>query len=1282
MPTSKRRRYTRYEINLAATLVADNSSFIQCVIRDFCSGGMFIEVKKGKGLHSLKQNQIIHVQFTTKLDQGEEKFSLEVQIMHIKSIGIGVAFEGNSEQAFKVLKKQIQNSLGLAGVERRNNPESQAKQDKLETDLSSLMKEAFSSILAKYYSHIKLKLAEVIEKGGSYQEQLILTDAITNFKINKKIIVESFCSVTDRDSSLLSSSPFDQIDETQAESSLSLVEKNDFEDWLNLSSIIRHLETLFEGELKSLQDKMGYILEVDSNILLNPLCPAKICDRFRDTLSEIEENDLTKRSMYVLFEETLINYLSELYGKMDAILLANGAPKKLEGVSRSFKKIAPGTSPIIDHHPSQEGDSVRQISENSVDSESNPIATVDSELDFPTAQPQVSVQGNTQVVNVARNLISLLQQQSSLHQHQTLITTPEITGDVYSSDEISKAFAYIQENAIQGDLTSNNVEEELQGALVNFSDFQKQISSEDKSSLEIHENLFDILFKDKMVTKESESYLESIKIPIMAQALQDNGFLESENHPARNIVNHLLWLGSAIKGDKTSKSIQIRQTLDELTKKISIEGIKNPAVFKQAEQKLDEITQSVNKSIDHNIKRVNDTYEGKQKLDKARQFVQVEINNDFAGEKIPNIVGTLLNAGWQHLLVIDKLHEDTNSFQGHLGIINSILKWLMGAKKPRNEVIENVLEFVDTELQPVCTNTFLHSKILDELSDLLLKNSIPLNSNAMDMVLLEKDVIVQELGKENYHLEEVDHLKIGEWLIFLIEEEVEPLKLVWMSEIRDLFVFVNRGGLKKQEFDRETLVDMVRNGAANRIESLDMPAMDRATNRMLQNLQQKLVYNATRDSVTGVFNRKEFIKRLKIKLTNLENAKYLLCNIEVQDFRIITNACGLAAGDALLEKMANTLKKVLRKDDIFGRLDDKTFSILLKNCSAEVAKKLQSELISGEFNWEDKSYAIAAGMGIVPLFSGNSYDVNSILQYADSATLSAINAGRNRIRVYQDNDESLKSQYNAHEWVGRINQVFSENRLFLRCQKIAAINPEKGSHTHYEILLGIKDEHGVTIPPDDFIPAVERCQRMSEVDQWVVLNVFDWIENNQEIFDELDGFSINLSGESMNSEDFLQFLKETLTLCNVPLEKITFEITETVAADSFEFVQTFIKKIKRFKCKFSLDDFGSGYSSYSYLKSLDVDYLKIDGIFVKDMVSNSTDVAIVKSMNEIGHSLNMKTIAEYVESDEIHQMLKEIGVDYAQGWGVQKPILITELIDKGADHQKSKTNDEKVGHAL
>nr|WP_305910297.1 EAL domain-containing protein [Methylomarinum sp. Ch1-1]MDP4522613.1 EAL domain-containing protein [Methylomarinum sp. Ch1-1] len=191
--------------------------------------------------------------------------------------------------------------------------------------------------------------------------------------------------------------------------------------------------------------------------------------------------------------------------------------------------------------------------------------------------------------------------------------------------------------------------------------------------------------------------------------------------------------------------------------------------------------------------------------------------------------------------------------------------------------------------------------------------------------------------------------------------------------------------------------------------------------------------------------------------------------------------------------------------------------------------------------------------------------------------------------------------------------------------------------------------------PDDFIPAVERCRRMSEIDRWVVLTVLAWIEQHPSVFEALDGFSINLSGESMNSEDFLAFLKNTLASSNIALEKITFEVTETVAAENVYFTQQFIKQIKRYNCKFSLDDFGSGYSSYSYLKSLDVDFLKIDGVFVKDMLNNSTDVAIVRSMNEIAHSLGLKTIAEYVENDQIHALLHEIGVDYAQGWGWKNP---------------------------
>ena len=225
----------------------------------------------------------------------------------------------------------------------------------------------------------------------------------------------------------------------------------------------------------------------------------------------------------------------------------------------------------------------------------------------------------------------------------------------------------------------------------------------------------------------------------------------------------------------------------------------------------------------------------------------------------------------------------------------------------------------------------------------------------------------------------------------------------------------------------------------------------------------------------------------------------------------------------------------------------------------------------------------------------------------------------------------LKTQTDIHEWAGRIDKIIAENRLFARCQMIAPINPEKNAHSHFEILLGVRDENGNIIVPDKFIPAVERCQRMPDIDRWIVENVFSWILSHKSQFDEIGGFAINLSGQSLNSEEFLSFLKTGLSREGIPADKITFEVTETVAAGSLVFTKRFIKEIKQFGCKFSLDDFGTGYSSYSYLKSLDVDYLKIDGSFVKDIVQNQTDVVMVNSMNEIAHSLQLETIAEYVE---------------------------------------------------
>lgn len=1254
MFTEKRRRYTRYELKLTATLVINNTTHMQCIIRDFCSGGLFIEPKQRSGIETLKPQQKIQVLFSNSLILGGEEFSLDAKIMHFRGNGLGVAFEKNYKVAFEALKKEAQSTLGLIATNIQGSP---SKQKNLEDGLASLLLEALPAIIRSFYQHSEEKLRADAEHAKNIDINISLQDVFTNLKINKNELSENFCAVAQEACYSLTSTS-GQIDKTDKESSLSLVEKDDFEDWLNLLVIIRNLESLYESQLEQLQKKMAYIIGVDKEMVINPACPAKLCDYFRDTITVIEEHTLVKRTLYTIFEQTLLECLPDLYKKIDAFLIKNGAPKKVVGAA-NWKKINPETDHTKSHssHSTQTQDA------------STPQAFMASDGDgdtLLTAQPIVSAQQTKPVINVASNLLHLLQGQN-FPQHN--IAGMEATAQEYSAKEISSALAHLQHHAAinNSQHPSRVLQDELVHTLESFSTSDKHLSSTDKNNLEVYESLFEILFNDMLLSKEVRSYLKDIQLPIIDQAMQDPSFLEPGNHPARNIVNHLSWLESAIKGDKTVKNTQIRQTLDDLMEQINHESPNNPTIFSSVEQQLNEITASVNKSIDHNINRVTGSYEGKQNLENARQSVQEELDQHFSGKKIPKIVASLLEAGWQHLLVIAKLNKDDAAFQNYLRIIINLTAWLTASEIASEEqaMANTTLEYIDQQLRPVCTNTFLHSNILRDLKALFQGNSLQTGSDAIEMIPFEAHENAQIGDKPKSHIDEIDQLREGEWLTFLLEKKPEPLKLIWIGKHQDVFVFVNRKGIKTLELNREELGEMFSSGTATRIENLDKPVMDRAVNVMLQNMHEKLLNKATHDPVTHLLNRKEFIKQLKQELLKFGNVQRLLCNIEVQDFRIITNACGLSGGDELLKQLADILQNQLGEEGIFARLDDKTFSILLEDSTAEdadnIAKNLQSKLVDNDFKWEDKSYAIAVSIGIMPLFPDISYDVNSVLQKTDSATLSAKNDGRNRIRIYKEDDESFKSQYNEHEWIGRLNQVFADNRLFLRCQKIAAINPEANSHTHYEILLGIKDENGNVIAPDDFIPAVERCRRMSEIDRWVVLEVFDWIEQHYFDFDMLDGFSINLSGESLNSEEFLDFLKQTLATRDIPLEKITFEITETVAADSYLFVQSFIQQIKHFNCKFSLDDFGSGYSSYSYLKSLDVDYLKIDGAFIKDILNNSTDVAIVKSMNEIAHSLGLETIAEYVENDEINAMLIEIGVDYSQGWGIEKPILLNDL---------------------
>jgi diguanylate cyclase (GGDEF)-like protein/PAS domain S-box-containing protein len=427
-------------------------------------------------------------------------------------------------------------------------------------------------------------------------------------------------------------------------------------------------------------------------------------------------------------------------------------------------------------------------------------------------------------------------------------------------------------------------------------------------------------------------------------------------------------------------------------------------------------------------------------------------------------------------------------------------------------------------------------------------------------------------------------------------------------------------------------------------------------------LNRRLSYHASHDLLTGLVNRREFENRLEraLKSAKARESSYALCYLDIDQFKIVNDSCGHSAGDALLGQVGALLKSKVRWRDTLSRLGGDEFGILLESCSLDeamrMAETLREAVRNFRFNWEERVFRLGASIGVVPL-TAESEDVASIISAADSACQSAKEQGRNRVHSFADNDIELMRRRREMQWAARINAALEEGRFELFRMTILPLQkPETGAH--YELLLRMRDESGRIISPDNFIVAAERYGITPNIDRWVIENAFRWLVSEADERERLALCSINLSGQSLGDDKFLPFVIEQFQKSGLDASKICFEITETAAVASFSQANRFIQALKELGCKFALDDFGTGLSSFGYLKHFPVDFLKIDGSFVREILHDPIDREMVRSINEIGHLTGKQTIAEFAENAEIIQMLTSIGIDYAQGYGISQPARV------------------------
>ena len=454
------------------------------------------------------------------------------------------------------------------------------------------------------------------------------------------------------------------------------------------------------------------------------------------------------------------------------------------------------------------------------------------------------------------------------------------------------------------------------------------------------------------------------------------------------------------------------------------------------------------------------------------------------------------------------------------------------------------------------------------------------------------------------------------------------------------------------------------------------PIIDRAEKRIgtaltFRNMSQEhelrdqLSYQASHDALTGLINRYEFEKRLQelIQSSIKQDSVHALFYVDLDEFKVVNDTCGHVAGDELLRQLSSLLSQQVRSHDTIARLGGDEFGILLNDCKSEKAVKLATKILHAiqdfHFVWEETTFKIGASIGVVEI-NHNSKDIANVMGIADTACYSAKDSGRNRVHVAEKNDLEIANRRGEMQWVSRITDALENDRFELYYQCIIPLKKQQATSA-IELLLRLKKDDGELILPGAFIPAAERYGLMAQLDRWVLTHALSWLADNPELTSMLYKCSINLSGHSIGNENFLDFVKSKISELNIDPSKICFEITETAAISNLIKATEFISQLKQLGCSFALDDFGSGFSSFAYLKNLPVDFIKIDGMFVRDIDHDCIDQEMVRSITNIARAMGKQTIAEFVENDTIKNILDGFGVDYIQGYSVAKPQSLASL---------------------
>ena len=1247
MDPRERRSSPRQPIKLAAQIDLGTGEMWPCQIADFCAEGLFIRYS---GDTSRKLDRALAPgtppEFVVRFRglEGARRHELHVSIVRRIDGAMGVHFTRPNPEALDAMLKQC----GASRHQDRSSlrPPSERVQFVLHQSAKAVI-QYIEPLMDTCFVTMATFLKAAAQKAANDQQANEYMDASGQIQARQRVIWHQMARSLE--------SPLKPAPKGFPGSELSVVDKGEFEDWLTIRVMVTKADTLYRGDLLQLKLRLDKLGVANATGHHNPLGPSLVCESFHAGLSQLKASREVEKVCLRAFEQTVLQQLGPLYTELNNILIRHGVLPDLD-LSKYLSEQA-NTRPEQKPTPPKSSESAESAVETAAEAPVPP-----PETRRKVGRTGGEFRGYAQTAQTAfatvRNLLGTLSASRAARGDPEPVAFPPNARPL-SAGELQRELQQLQVQPVEAGNEPVPLRDRVVEKVRDIGD--KKLDEEQQETLDVVDRFFRSIVESPKLSDYAQARMRQLEVPVLKVVMRDPAFFDDHDSPVRGVMNRLAQLG--VKGGRINPVVQRR--VDELIQRIASDFEQDIGVFDHTVQELDTLIDRQNLVYRRNVERVTAAAEGAQKVAESKKAVAEVLNHKLAGRKVPKAALSLLDGGWRDLLSLTWIRQgpDSQLWQDYLVVIDSLLAF---AEEPDGAVnLPELLRVIQDGLASISSNHMPSSQIRDELKQFLVR-SPDKPPELVDMPPAEPGKTTQQTLSEREQrslqrwINRAQQLRTGDWLRDQEKpDEPQYIRLVWVARGFSRFVFVNHQGMRVVELELDALARQMRKGIIVPDSQYERPLVDESIDRMVRKVYDQLSWASTHDELTGLLGRREFERMLDQQLARREDPRSLL-RLDLRRFRLLNDTAGYQAGDQTLKRMAELLCSQVGDGMPVARLAGNEFAMLVPEENAhQAAEALIKSVEAEEFTFDGRSYRLSASVGMVAelpaLVSAERW-----LRASEQALASARQLGHGKWAEYSlgADDQSRQEQIAAK--VAGLSDL-NEERMLLRCQKIIPLHAHTTMPAQYEVLISMYDDAGTLITGQDFVRMAERYDRMQAVDRWVVGQLLDWLREHAPDPRHFGGICINLSGYSLNDQSLLEFIYEKLSEKNAPIERLWFELTEASAIADVEAVADFILEMKELGCRFCLGIFGSGPSSFEFMRSLPVDIIKIDSAFTNQLTTSQTDRAMVQSMVDMAHYMKREVIASRVESRDVLDMLRQLGVDYAQGFVVEKPRLLDSL---------------------